>query len=73
LANVLSQSAPDNAPGCPILMQTALGIKMMVQVPKAEIVINLANLIRFLGAHFLNHDEFKAWLERSKYCKPHLI
>lgn len=42
----------DQQKGCPIFMQTAAGIKMLAQVPNAEVVINLPGLIRFILAHF---------------------
>lgn len=54
-------AAPDA--GCPIMMQTAPGIKMLTQVPKADVSVNLPGLVRFTLAHFADLALLKDYLE----------
>lgn len=58
------------APGCPVFMQTAPGIKMLTQIPKAVVGIDLAALMRFLLAHFGDLTELKLYLESCKFNHP---
>ena len=53
-------------PGCPMFMQTAPGIKMLTQVPRAVVGIDLASLMRFILAHFADLHELKLYLESCK-------
>ncbi len=50
-------------PGCPIMMQTSPGIKLLLQVPKVSVQVALPSLIRFFLAHFSDLPLLKAYLE----------
>jgi hypothetical protein len=54
---------PVTIAGCPVMMQTAPGIKMLTQVPKADVKINLPGLVRFVLAHFTDLPLLKDYLE----------
>lgn len=56
------QAAPAEA-GCPMMMQTAPGIKILTEVPKADVKINLPGLVRFTLAHFKDLPVLKEYLE----------
>lgn len=58
-------------PGCPMFMQTAPGIKMLTQVPRAVVGIDLAALMRFVLAHFTDLNELKLYLESCKCFYTH--
>jgi hypothetical protein len=47
----------------PIFVQTAQGIKMLLQVPKSVVSLSLPSLVRFLAAHFVDLEALKIWLE----------
>ena len=51
--------------GCPILVKTAPNVKFLAQVPKAQVGINLPNLIEFAKAHFVDVLALKDFLELS--------
>eukprot|EP01038_Epipyxis_sp_PR26KG_P004366 gene4366-6177_t len=61
-SSVESSSAKSRA-GCPITIQTSSGIKFLAQIPKTEITINLAAMVRFAIAHFEDLSLLKAFLE----------
>mmetsp|Transcript_25262 Transcript_25262/g.22979 ORF Transcript_25262/g.22979 Transcript_25262/m.22979 type:complete len:444 (+) Transcript_25262:3-1334(+) len=51
--------------GCPILIQTGPGIKMLMQIPNGEVNIFLPGLVRFIRAHFNDPEALKAHLHIS--------
>lgn len=51
--------------GCPINVKTAPSVKFLAQVPKAQVSINLPNLIEFFKAHFVDILALKDFLELS--------
>lgn len=57
-----------NKPGCPIMMQTSPGIKLLVQVPKVSVNVALPSLVRFFLAHFVDLQLLKAYLESCKWA-----
>jgi len=48
---------------CPLFLQTAPGIKMLVQVPKVDVLLSFPSMMKFLAAHFKNLPALKDWLE----------
>lgn len=52
--------------GMPIFVQTAPGIKFLMQVPSADIHCNLSSIFRFLLAHFADLQLFKSHLQTCK-------
>jgi hypothetical protein len=52
--------------GVPIRVQTAPGIKLLVQVPKADVMVNLPSLLRFILAHFADLLLLKSYLQICK-------
>ncbi len=52
--------------GVPIRVQTAPGIKLLIQVPKADVMVNLPSLLRFLLAHFADLLLLKSYLQICK-------
>ena len=47
----------------PAFVQTAPGIKMLLQIPKVDVYISLPSFVRFLGAHFVDLSALQTWLE----------
>jgi len=56
-------STTNTGGGVPIRVQTAPGIKMLTQVARANVELNLPGLIRFLLAHFRDVPLLKEYLE----------
>lgn len=52
--------------GVPVRVQTAPGIKLLVQVPKADVMVNLPSLLRFILAHFADLLLLKSYLQICK-------
>jgi hypothetical protein len=52
--------------GCPVLMQTGPGIKVVAEVPKAQVVVNLPALVHFIEAHFDDIPLLKSFLEKCE-------
>jgi hypothetical protein len=61
--------------GCPIFLQTAPGIKMLMQIPKVDVNLMLPAFVRFLAAHFIDLLALKEWLEGmlgGEFLEEHL-
>jgi len=48
---------------CPLFLQTAPGIKMLLQVPKINVLLAFPAMMKFLAAHFKDLSALKEWLE----------
>lgn len=59
--------------GVPIRVQTAPGIKLLVQVPKADVMVNLPSLLRFILAHFADLLLLKSYLQICKCFRFFLL
>jgi len=68
---IMMKNGPNNADrdenaevtDCPLFLQTAPGIKMLVQIPEVDVHLSFPSMMKFLAAHFKNLPALKDWLE----------
>lgn len=49
------------ADGSPVVVQTGTGIKVLMEVPRVDIRVGIADMLRFIN-RFMGSPELKAWL-----------